>query len=299
MEFSKLLYNQSGRLRTIFKLLSFLLLFQLIGIFLIKLIVPLFNDNAFYLSFMVNVLSCIAVLIALYIFSKYLDRSSMARYGLYPGTQTLLLIVRGAMLAFGVAVLLIIIQIAQAIIVYNPGSIYEGYGLLSAFLSQVLRYLSGAIFEEVLATAFLFVLVVYGIPKRTQFHKNREWIAIVISAIVFGLIHSSNANATYLGIINLVLFGAITTVNFARTRNLAFAIGFHALWNISQNILIGLPNSGKPPEVWIFKTTLNSSDLISGGAFGLEGSLLCTFLFLSLLIYELNKFKIQKQQNEV
>ncbi|UII81122.1 CPBP family intramembrane glutamic endopeptidase [Flagellimonas sp. CMM7] len=298
MRLRNIIFNDRGNVRVSFRLLSFILLFQIIGILLIKIFVPFFKESGFYLSFMVNVLSCLAVLLALFIYSKYIDKSSFAKYGMYPGRATGIHFINGTFTGMACLWVVVVLQKSNSTISFEPSSIYLEYNIWIVYLSQALRYFVGSIFEEVLTTSFLFILVIYAFTTKSKWYVRRQWIAIMISALLFGLIHSSNQNANFLGIFNLILFGAITTINFARTRNLAFAIGFHSLWNFTQNVLFGLPNSGKPAEAWIFKTNLQSSDLISGGNFGLENSILSSGILIIILVYQSKRFKNSVQFNK-
>ncbi|WP_396590150.1 CPBP family intramembrane glutamic endopeptidase [Allomuricauda sp. R78024] len=279
----KILFNQRGELRVLAKLVSFVLLFQIIGFTALKIGVPFFKDSAFHLSFMVNVVSAFAVVLALYIYSKYLDKSSLAKYGLHLGLKIWKNFILGIIISFGIIILVLIIQGSNIVLDFSPGTAFPTHKPWLVFLSQFLRYFTGSLFEELLATSFLFILTFYSFKPSNRLYPYRYFFSICISALPFGLIHGANENATFLGVFNLILFGAITTSNFAYTRNLGYAIAFHCMWNFGQNIIFGLPNSGKESQAWLIKTTVKSSDLISGGIFGLEGSIITTVFFLLVL----------------
>ncbi|MBO0323199.1 CPBP family intramembrane metalloprotease [Muricauda sp. CAU 1633] len=291
MGIKRIIFNQQGNVRTVFKLLAFVLLFQLIGILLLRTTVPLIQNSPFHLSYGVNAISCAAMLLALWVFAKYVDKSSLAKYGLYPGKGTAVQFGIGTIVGLVAIISIIGLQWFNAEVVLDPNSTFKEHDLTWGYMAQLLRYLSGSLFEELLTTSFLFILIFYAIGAKLKLYNHRYLMAIGASAVLFGLVHGFNENATILGVINLLIFGAVTTTNFARTRNLAFAIGFHCFWNFGQNILFGLPNSGKPSEAWIFKTQLHSSDWITGGLFGLEGSLIATFVLGAILIYNLIKLR--------
>ena len=61
---------------------------------------------------------------------------------------------------------------------------------------------------------------------------------------------------------------------------LNWPIGLHFGWNVFQNIIFGFPNSGKITEVSFITFNLHKSELLNGGNFGLEGSLLSTIVLV-------------------
>ena len=60
------------------------------------------------------------------------------------------------------------------------------------------------------------------------------------------------------------------------------------MWNFTQDFIFGLPDSGHPPAVSIFNTTVNRSSFFYDERFGIEGSVMailvnlldCCILFL-------------------
>lgn len=104
---------------------------------------------------------------------------------------------------------------------------------------------------------------------------------VMLPSLLFGAIHLSNANISPLGIMNVVLAGVLFSVFTWTTKNLYMAIGFHITWNWFQGGFFGLSVSGfefvgRAP----FKVSMESGhDLLTGGAFGPEASLLTTVLF--------------------
>ena len=58
------------------------------------------------------------------------------------------------------------------------------------------------------------------------------------------------------------------------TGRLSLPIGLHMAWNVFQNNVFGLPNSGKPANTSLWVTETGTADLWTGGGFGLEGGLL-------------------------
>lgn len=133
-----------------------------------------------------------------------------------------------------------------------------------------------AISEEILFRGVLFRYVeeVLG-----------TWGAVAISAAVFGGAHLSNPNATILGAVAIaveagLLFGAI----YALTRSLWIVIGLHFAWNVTMGVLYDIPISGVDAS-GVLKSDAAGSELISGGAFGIEASVVTLVLLGALALW--------------
>ncbi len=279
-----LFFAADGRLRDVFKGLSFVLLFQVIGVILIRLIIPLVGDSPFYLSWMINMITATSVMLALVIYVRWIDKSAIQKYGLTSKKLSIHTLV-GASAALCLIALAILLQGSRTSLDYNPGTSIEDQNYLLVLGTQVIRYLFGSLFEELLATSFLFVFI-YEL-RIIKLPAIKFGTALAITSIVFGLLHGLNPNATFLGVFNLMLFGMLTSIYFFKSKSIVAPIAFHAFWNLTQNNLFGLANSGQESMAWILQTSLKGPDLLTGGAFGLEGSLLLTLPLLIVNGYEL------------
>lgn len=117
-------------------------------------------------------------------------------------------------------------------------------------------------------------------------------IAILISAAAFGLAHIANPGATPLAIFALsVEMGVMLALAYMLTRNVWIAVGIHAGWNFTQSFILGAQNSGQQHPHSYFQTTFSGPDYLTGGLFGLEGSIVTlglsavvsTFLLILIL----------------
>ncbi len=59
---------------------------------------------------------------------------------------------------------------------------------------------------------------------------------------------------------------------YAATRNLWLPIGIHMSWNFAEGSLFGAKVSGYSEAHSLLKTTLSGPELLTGGAFGPEAS---------------------------
>jgi membrane protease YdiL (CAAX protease family) len=130
-------------------------------------------------------------------------------------------------------------------------------------------------------------LVIRGYVLDNLMASMNRWVALFVSALIFTAFHIFNANISLLPLVNLVLAGMVLGVYYIHRRNLWFSIGMHLTWNLFQGPVFGFEVSGlQTPSV--IGQTVSGSDLLTGGDFGLEGSILTTvFLVVATIVIHL------------
>ena len=162
---------------------------------------------------------------------------------------------------FGVSLLAGAIELAG--VVFNPSS------LLISFVF----FLLVAITEE-------FALRGFVLERMLQGGVNKFW-ALFLSATLFSLVHIANPNFDFLSFINILLAGILLGSSYIYTRNLCFPIALHWFWNWIQGPVLGYEVSGNKFCDGLLTLHLPEANLINGGAFGFEGSILCTVLMVA------------------
>ena len=162
---------------------------------------------------------------------------------------------------FGVSLLAGAIEIAG--VVFNPSS------LLISFVF----FLLVAITEE-------FALRGFVLERMLQGGVNKFW-ALFLSATLFSLVHIANPNFDFLSFINILLAGILLGSSYIYTRNLCFPIALHWFWNWIQGPVLGYEVSGNKFCDGLLTLHLPEANLINGGAFGFEGSILCMVLMVA------------------
>ena len=130
-----------------------------------------------------------------------------------------------------------------------------------------------AITEELALRGFV-------LERMLQGGVNKFW-ALFLSAALFSLIHIGNPNFDFLSFINLLLAGILLGSSYIYTRNLSFPIALHWFWNWIQGPVLGYEVSGNKFCDGLLTLHLPEANLINGGAFGFEGSILCTVLMIA------------------
>lgn len=107
------------------------------------------------------------------------------------------------------------------------------------------------------------------------------WMALAMSALLFGLLHLLNPNATLAAAVAIALeAGVLLAAAYTLTRTLWLPIGMHFAWNFVQGGIFGVAISGNK-ATGILQGHLAGPELLSGGAFGAEASVVAIVLGLT------------------
>ena len=141
---------------------------------------------------------------------------------------------------------------------------------------------------------FLFVVVslneeiaIRGYILHNLCQSFNKYIALIISSFVFMGMHLGNPNIGMLPLANLFLAGIFLGVYRIHKNNLWFPIGAHLMWNYLQGPIYGFEVSGNKINS-LFEQKLQGHEVLTGGNFGYEGSIILT-VFLIISIYLMDK----------
>ncbi|MDQ7909422.1 CPBP family intramembrane glutamic endopeptidase [Phytohabitans sp. ZYX-F-186] len=150
-------------------------------------------------------------------------------------------------------------------IAFLGGYRVEGWGSVSGAVGLFGFMAAAAVTEEVIFRGVLFRIVEGWIGT---------WAALSLTALVFGLSHLFNENASLWGAIAVAVAGGGMLVSaYAATRTLWVPIGLHFGWNFAQAGVFGTQVSGNGESEGLLEGVTSGSTLLSGGAFGPEASL--------------------------
>ncbi len=162
---------------------------------------------------------------------------------------------------FGLSLLLGVVEVAD--VVFFP----------TALLLNLLFYFLVAVAEELTMRGFVLGRMLDG--------GINKFVALFISAVIFSLLHIFNPNFAFVPFLNIMLAGFFLGASYIYTRNLCFPIALHWFWNWIQGPVLGYKVSGNEfSNENLLVLCLPEENLINGGAFGFEGSLLCSFLLI-------------------
>jgi CAAX protease family protein len=110
--------------------------------------------------------------------------------------------------------------------------------------------------------------------------RYRPWIGVSVSSLIFSLAHALSPGITGLGFLNLLLFGVFASAYALAEGGVWGICAWHAVWNWAMGDLFGFALDGTPHSGLLSSIRDDGPDTITGGAFGLEGGLACTAVFL-------------------
>ena len=207
---------------------------------------------------------------ALWIATKFIDRKPLMSIGLsVKDKANEMLIGLGFALAF-IGGLFFVLWLLGAITITG----YVGFKPGVFFVSMMLFL---AAFDE--------ELIFRGYILNSMMDSSSRWVALAGSSALFALMHAGNPSvwSNWVPMTELFAAGFILGISYTFTKNLWFPTFFHFGWNFFQG-LFGFEISGINVDSWKMishESTGNVPDIISGGAFGIEGSVItlsCTII---------------------
>jgi uncharacterized protein len=154
----------------------------------------------------------------------------------------------------------------------------------SVLVTSIELALSAAIVEELIFRGLMFQVIQ---------NWAGDWLALVVTSLFFGVAHLWNPEATLWSSFAITIeAGVLLGAAFLWRRNLWFVIGLHFAWNAIEG-LIGIPVSGHLID-GLYTVKVNGPALLTGGDFGLEGSIVPILLSLLITIFMLIRAKRKK-----
>jgi len=106
-------------------------------------------------------------------------------------------------------------------------------------------------------------------------------VALIVSAVAFGLVHALNPGATVVSTAAIALeAGVLLGFAYAATRSLWLPIGLHFGWGFTEGGIFGAAVSGRAYH-GVFNFSVSGSDILAGGAFGPEASVVAVAISLA------------------
>ena len=152
---------------------------------------------------------------------------------------------------------------------------FEILNLILLFIAVFIQSSS----EELIFRGFVY--------QRLKNRYNNIKFAIILNSILFAVLHLGNNGISAAGFIDILLSGVFFRWMFCAFDSIWLVMACHTTWNFTQNILLGLPNSGTVSKYSIFIMDVNSatSSFAFDKNFGLEGAALSiTLMFIGCMI---------------
>lgn len=142
-------------------------------------------------------------------------------------------------------------------------------------LSWLSLFLLVGVVEEVVFRGILFRLIT---------DKWNIAVGLTTSSLLFGLAHLGNPGATLWAALAIALAsGWLMGMAYAYHQTIWVPIGMHWAWNYLEGGVFGCAVSGTPLDYLpLITPRISGADILSGGAFGPEASIICVALGIVL-----------------
>jgi membrane protease YdiL (CAAX protease family) len=215
---------------------------------------------------------------------RFVDRRSFSSLGLRLGKRAALDLLAGLLIAFG---LMGAIFLAMSALGWLQ---FEGYAwqtqapaaVLGGTLTMLFVFLLTGWNEELLSRGYHLQTLAGG--------TNLFW-GVVLSSIVFGMLHLLNPGATWVAAVGIFFAGLLLAYAYVRTGRLWLSIGLHLGWNFFEGPVFGFLVSGLD-FFHLTRIRVHGPVLWTGGNFGPEAGLIVlpAIALGALLIFFYSRF---------
>ena len=234
----------------------------------------------------VQLLPFIPVLLVTFIFRRWIDRKPFISLGLNIQRHGKPAIAGGALAVFLICATALILKMTDHLkwvdIIFDPRALFMAMG-------------------SVLLIATYTELVFRGYLLNNLMDSFPDWLAILISALLFMIYNWSNINFhfDFFVLINSLIFGLLLGLYYVYTKNSWFPICFHFGWKFFLGPVLGVSESEYFQT--LLETERTGDKNITGGIFGLEGSFILTGISLLalLMLYVYFQRKLSQQSQPV
>ena len=168
----------------------------------------------------------------------------------------------GFLIGFGLNIICAIVAVLNKDISLH----YDSFNFIKLLLLFVAVFIQSSA-EEMVCRGFIF--------QRLRRGYRHPAVAIILNSLLFTSMHLFNPGASVISMTVVLAAGLLFSLMVYYMDSIWCAMAAHTAWNFTQNLILGLPNSGMVSPVSVFKldaATAKSSFAYSV-EFGLEGSI--------------------------
>lgn len=277
--------NVKGWQRVLLLIIPYLIivsLFQFIGYLVagIDITSPEYDRTSFQ-RVIVKVFDFIGNFLVLWMFMRFFDRESFISLGFHVKNRLSGfisgIIVGLIVMMFGFIVLILCKEIFILAIHFD----------LIEFLTLIVLFTFVAVVEETLLRGYIL---------RNFLNSFSKYMALVLSSVLFSIMHGGNPSVNPIAFLNLFLLGIVFGLPYVYTKNLWFSISLHFSWNFFQS-LFGFKVSGLE-SYSLIEFKILDDNFLNGGKFGFEGSYLSLLAEVILIIVIFVFYKNHVTANE-
>ena len=227
-------------------------------------------DVAVWLSCLINVALPAAMLVLYALFVKIIERTPakdlpMRRLASETGK------------GFGIGTLFFVVVVAVMLICGVYKFVSVNIGNIDLIIQALFFFITVAVGEEILFRGIMFRWI------------DEKWgftAALVVSSLLFGFMHIFQPGASWWSSIAIAIeAGLLLGAAYKYSGTLWLPIGIHWGWNFFQGNIFGIEVSGSDAGESLFIPEISGPEILTGGAFGAEASIIAFVLGLMLSIW--------------
>ncbi|HFI0254503.1 TPA: lysostaphin resistance A-like protein [Streptococcus suis] len=250
---------------------------ETVGYFAFMPLFFIFIDNAF-VTLSLELLAFAFISLAIILWARFVEKSPWLGLGMTK---------KGALKDFilgwgiGAAMLITCVLLMWGFGAIRISSVQFSPQLFGEFLVLVLAWSVQGTTEELLTRGWMF---------SSLSAKHNIPVGILVSSLFFTFLHLGNDGLSLIPLLDLTLFAILACLVILKTGNLWVISGIHAAWNCFQGNVFAFPVSGTQAGQAFIAVETSGPDWLSGGAFGVEGSVISLIvqgLVIAWLIYDL------------
>lgn len=225
------------------------------------------------LSIAASLATSAAILVLYHFFLRVTEKSSPCEVAMRTpsGKPFILSLCSGQ--AVGIAFFAVVTLLIAAFGQYRISGTSWDAGL---FLRWWFFFLVVAVGEEVLFRGILYRMI------------DRRWgkvWALAVSSLLFGFMHLPNEDATLWSSLAIAIeAGLLLGAAYSLSGDLWFPIGIHWMWNFMEGNFFGFDVSGAPTSYRFLIPEVGSKELLTGGDFGPEASVIAVILGIGVSV---------------
>jgi len=189
---------------------------------------------------------------------------------------------KGLGIGFGFFVAVVAVMLLTGLYKVDGIGMEHPASLLSAFM----MFLTVAIGEEIIFRGVLFRWV------------DEKWgfaAALISSALLFGIMHLPQGTL-WSSIAIAIEAGLLLGAAYKYSGTLWLPIGIHWAWNFTEGNIFGFEVSGLNSGESLIHPTVSGPDILTGGVFGAEASVITAVLGLALSVWFIWKICAKTRQ---
>lgn len=225
------------------------------------------------LGFTCNIVQCLCMIFFVVLFWKVYDKRKIREIGfinIKKGYRDLIIgLIFGAV---SLIIVFIVLLATKNILLLNSLTKPK---IDFSLITGLILFIFVGINEEMFSRGYCMTVL-----KQT----NNKYVVVIVSAIIFSLMHSLNPGMNSFCYLNLFLFGLLTAYMAIKSGNLWLSIGYHITWNYFEGNVCGFLVSGQGTS-GMYNLKIPANNFINGGEFVTEGGIVVTIIILLGFIY--------------